>query len=179
MATQPKDIATENVIFHEVQQFRQRWIWGLLLPTFLLVIILLGYGMVQQLVLGQPWGNKPLTNTALAVTGPLIILFEVGFVYLFWSLKLVTEVRDDGLYLRFYPLSHKKIGFPEIKSCEARTYRPIMEYGGWGIRYGRSGRAYSVCGNRGVQLVLVNKKRLLIGSQRPEGLAAAIGVKIG
>ncbi len=35
----------------------------------------------------------------------------------------------------------------------ARKYRPIREYGGWGIRYGWNGRAYSTSGNEGVQLV--------------------------
>jgi hypothetical protein len=34
--------------------------------------------------------------------------------------------------------------------------------------------AYNVSGNRGVQLEFSNGKRLLIGSQRPEDLAAAI-----
>ena len=59
---------------------------------------------------------------------------------------------------------------------EARTYRPILEYGGWGIRYtmGR-GWAYNVSGNQGVQLELASGKRILIGSQRAEELARAIG----
>ena len=34
--------------------------------------------------------------------------------------------------------------------------------------------AYNVSGNRGVQPVFSNGKRLLIGSQRPDELAAAI-----
>ncbi len=149
-----------------------------MLPAFLFGIGLFGYGMVKQLVFGQPWGNRPMSDTALAVIGPLVILFEVGFLYLFRLMKLVTEVRDDGLDIHFYPLSRKKIAFNEIKSCEVRTYRPIMEYGGWGIRYGISGKAYNVSGNQGVQLVLRNNKRLLIGSQRPEELASAIEAQI-
>jgi len=86
----------------------------------------------------------------------------------------VAEVRDDGLYIRFYPLTHQKIPFEHIVHCEVRTYNPIREFGGWGIRYGKGGKAYNVSGNRGVQLDLVNGKRLLIGSGRPEELARAI-----
>jgi hypothetical protein len=37
------------------------------------------------------------------------------------------------------------------------------------------GWAYNVRGNRGVQLELANGKRILIGSQRAEELAGAIG----
>ena len=60
---------------------------------------------------------------------------------------------------------------------EARTYRPLLEYGGWGIRYAPFGKgwAYNVHGSQGVQLELTNGKRILIGSQRAEELARAIG----
>ena len=55
-----------------------------------------------------------------------------------------------------------------------RTYNPIREYGGWGIRYGLKSKAYNVHGNHGVQLELLNRKRLLIGSQRSEEFANAL-----
>jgi hypothetical protein len=69
----------------------------------------------------------------------------------------------------------------EIVHRETRTYRPILEYGGWGVRYSfvRKGWAYTVSGNRGVQLQLANGKRILVGSQRAEELARAIGVGKG
>jgi len=78
------------------------------------------------------------------------------------------------LYIRFFPLTHQEIPFKDIVSCEVRTYSPIREFGGWGIRYGRGTKAYNVSGNRGIQLELSNGKRVLIGSQRPEELAGAI-----
>jgi len=58
------------------------------------------------------------------------------------------------------------------------TYSPISDYGGWGIRYGSIGKAYNVSGNRGVQLELLNGERILIGSQKPEELAAAIDLAL-
>jgi hypothetical protein len=164
--------------FHEVQLFRKTWVLFLVLPISLFLIVLFGYGMIKQLVLGQPWGGKPLSDTALAIIGPLWILFGVGLAYLFYSSKLITEVREDGLYVRFFPLTHQRIPFGEIEDCEVRTYSPIREFGGWGIRYGRRGKAYNVSGNRGVQLQLSNGKRLLIGSQRPEELAQVIRDKM-
>ncbi len=164
--------------FYEVQQFRQTWVWILVLPISLFLIILFGYGMVKQLIFGHPWGNRPLSDTALAIMGPLWILFGIGLAYLFYSMKLITEARDDALYVRFFPLTHQRIPFEDIRDCEVRTYNPIREFGGWGIRYGRGKKAYNVSGNRGVQLELSNGKRLLIGSQRPEELARAIELKM-
>ena len=54
------------------------------------------------------------------------------------------------------------------------TYDPIGEYGGWGIKYGKMGKAYNVSGNRGVQLEFADRKSILIGSQKPEQLDSAI-----
>ena len=55
--------------------------------------------------------------------------------------------------------------------------QPILEYGGWGIRYSPFGKgwAYNVRGNQGVQLELANGQRILVGSQRADELARAIG----
>jgi hypothetical protein len=68
-------------------------------------------------------------------------------------------------------------GLALIVRWEARTYRPILEYGGWGIRYSpfAKGWAYNVSGNQGVQLELASGKRILIGPQRAEELARAVG----
>jgi len=169
-----------DVSFREVQQFRQRWIWFLLIPVSLLIIIPFAYGMFKQLIMGQQWGCRPLPDAALLIVGPLFISLGVVILYILYALKLETEVRSDGLYLRFYPLTSKTINFAEIVSCEARTYHPIREYGGWGIRCGwKGGKAYNVSGNRGVQLEFRNGKKFLIGSQRPEELAQAIKERMG
>jgi hypothetical protein len=160
--------------FYEVQRFRNTWVLALVLPISLFLIILFGYGMIKQLVLGQPWGNRPLPDVALAIIGPLGILFGMGLALFFYSAKLITEVGEGGLYVRFSPVTHQRMAFEDIKDVEVRTYSPIKEFGGWGIRYGKGGKAYNVRGNRGVQLELSMGKRLLIGSGRPEELAQAI-----
>jgi hypothetical protein len=115
-----------------------------------------------------------MSDTGLAVVGPLMILLGIGLALLFYKMRLVTEVRKDGVYVNFIPLSRQTVLFADIAGCEVRTYRPIRDYGGWGIRYGPAGKAFNVSGNRGVQLKLTNGKRLLIGSQRPEELAQAV-----
>jgi hypothetical protein len=93
-----------------------------------------------------------------------------------WSLRLVTEVRDDGLYIRFAPLhrSFRRVPWTTIESAEATTYRPLREYGGWGIRWRPGAVAYNVQGSRGVFLTRPDDRDLLVGSQRPDELATAI-----
>jgi hypothetical protein len=119
-----------------------------------------------------------MSDAALVWIGSLLVVIclvtAVGVPLVFRALRLVTEVTPDGVWVRFIPLSKRRIGFDQIASCEARTYRPILEYGGWGYRWGLSGTAYNVSGNQGVQLRLASGRRLLIGSQRAEELAEAI-----
>ncbi len=175
MMSQQIDI---KVHFHEIQQFRQWMLWILLFLIDLFFIIPFGYGMFKQLFLGQAWGSKPMSDTALTIVGSISILFVLSLTYLFYVLKLITEVRNDGLYIRFSPLFHQIIPFDDIKKCEVRQYSPIKEYGGWGIKWGRKGKVYNVSGNRGVQLKLLKGKPILIGSQRPEELAQAINMQM-
>jgi len=163
--------------YFEVQKFNQRWIWILLVGGSVSAVAYFGYAMVQQLVYGQPWGDRPMSDLALAIVGPATMLLMIGLTYFFYSMKLITEVRSDGLYIRFYPMSQRVVPYETITSCVPRTYSPIREYGGWGIRWGRSGRAYNVSGNQGVQLKFSEDKPLLIGSQRPEELANTINAK--
>lgn len=96
-------------------------------------------------------------------------------------MNLTIEVRPDGLYFRFFPLhrSFRKIASEDLAGYEVRTYSPLKDYGGWGIRYGRRGKAYNVSGNRGVQLEFSNGDKLLLGSQKPEELAEAMNLALG
>ena len=167
-----------QAVFREVQKFRQRWLWILLLSTALFFVIMFGYGMIKQLAFGHAWGDRPMSNSALAIVGMVVIIFVVALTYLFYTMKLITEVRDDELCVQFFPLSGQVISFDSIKRCEVRTYNPIKEYGGWGIRYGKRGKAYNVSGNRGVQIEFHAEKPLLIGSQKPEELERAINMRI-
>jgi hypothetical protein len=123
-----------------------------------------------------------LTVLALAGSGDFLhpagllgIAIGAGTIALFGVAELRVEVRPDALHVRFFPLTREhRFDWTQIASAEARSYRPIREYGGWGVRFGRHGKAYNVYGDRGVQLAFHDGRRLLIGSQRADELAAAI-----
>jgi hypothetical protein len=164
----------KSPIYREVQQFRQVWIWVIVSALSGLV----WYTAVMQLLLHRPLGGSPMTDIMLVI---FWFIFGIGLPALFYFSRLVTVVREDGIYIRFFPFhrtSHK-IAFTEVKHYEVRTYRPFREYGGHGIRYGSNGKAYNVSGDRGVQIELLNSERLLIGSQRADELWRAIQAKVG
>ncbi|MDA0207364.1 MAG: hypothetical protein O2795_18715 [Acidobacteria bacterium] len=66
------------------------------------------------------------------------------------------------------------IPYHQIVKVEAQSYRPIRDYGGWGVRGIAPVIAFNVSGNRGVLLSLSNGQYLMIGSQRADQLAAAL-----
>ena len=157
-----------GISFSETQRFNQRWIWLLVL-----VVVAIGWwAFVEQIVFGNDFGTNPAPDAILWV---IFVLFGLALPVFFCSLKLVTELRDDHVYLRYLPIYTRRVPYKDIKSVCARQYRPIAEYGGWGIRWSpTNGMAYNVSGNMGVQLELTNGKKLLIGSQRPDELERAI-----
>ena len=159
-----------GVIYREEQRFSS-WLRWLLFVLILLIVPLSIFSLAK--IPSEEGGIKILPFTGLTICG---LLVPIGIAVLFVSLKLETEVRSDGLYIRFFPfhLKFKRFGVEELSECYAREYRPLLEYGGWGIRCGRKGRAYNVSGNKGVQLVFKNSKQLLIGSQREKELEEAI-----
>lgn len=163
-----------GILYSESQYFRQLWLWILLLGIAALSI----WSMVQQLIFGKDFGNNPAPDAVLIV---IAIVFGFGFLVIFYKMNLTTQVRSDGIYYRFFPfhLSFHKIELGDISECEVRNYSALKDYGGWGIRYGRKGKAYNVSGNRGVQLTFLKGNKLLFGSQKPEGFSAAIKLALG
>ena len=157
--------------FREAQYFRQPWMLLLLAAIAVPVWCL----FIRQMVLGIPFGNLPLPEA-------LLILMTAGATLTalwLWKVHLLTEVRENELRVTFVLLWRpRSIAFDEIINAEAVTYNPIGDYGGWGVRTGRKGGAYNVSGNRGVQLELRGRERLLIGSQLPEELARVLNERM-
>lgn len=154
--------------FEEQQHFRQWWLWAVLLLTTGVI----WFGFIYQVVLGNAWGSRPPPDWVLWMC---LALFGIGLPWFFIALRLDTVVDEEAIRVRLRPFRWRTITHANVLECAARTYRPIREYGGWGIRYApKRGWAYNVHGNRGVHLTLMEGKPVLIGSQREEDLAAAI-----
>jgi hypothetical protein len=169
-------VAFDTVSFQEIQRFRQPSLWGLLGTLAFVVIGVMACGLLVQLILGRPWGKNPVPDGVLVLIAGFAILTVAGVVWLMYAAHFITEVRSSGLYVKFYPFhrSFQQIDLNNVINIEVVTYRPLRDYGGYGIRYGIGGKAYNVYGNRGVKLTYREGKTLMIGSQRPEEFAGAL-----
>jgi len=156
-----------------VQRFRQWWVVVLALGLAALAWWL----FVRQVVLGQEFGDNPAPDWAMWLLWAVI---GVALPLTFMFARLVLDVTDQEVVVRFVPLTRRVIRLDEIESLEVRTYNALAEYGGWGIKgWTGSKMAYNVSGNRGVDLTLRDGRRIMLGSQRADELATAIEARLG
>jgi hypothetical protein len=115
----------------------------------------------------------------------LSILFFIPFLFG----KMAVTVLNGELRVRFgyLRLISFVFSFSDILTAEEVTFRPIRDFGGWGIRYGRFRDEPVNCltmrGNKGVLLVLRAKTRIcffttdkiIIGARYPDKLLRALG----
>lgn len=159
----PKD----KSVFTEDQRFSQWWLWLLLILVDGVVV----FAMIQQLVFDKPFDTAPMSNKAL-------ITIFIGMVLLsamLLSFRLKTRIDREGIHVKFFPFygTEQHFSWDKIKAAYVRKYNPILEYGGWGWRYGLfgKGKAYNLSGKVGLQVEFKSGKRLLIGTRKGEELA--------
>lgn len=151
---------SERVRFQETQHMRQPWLWAIII-------------LVTGLTLGIAIWNAVNEDESLSGT---LVLFAVGLAIPAFILfiRLQVTVTERAVLVSYRPFTRRQISFDEIAGATPRTYRPVREYGGWGLRGTRKNRAYTVDGDQGVYLELRDGRTVLIGSRRPRELAAAI-----
>ncbi len=157
-------------LFKETQKFHQWWIWLVVLGINGLFVV----AWYKQIIQGEPFGDKPMTNTELLIS----ICLSGAVTIFFLGLRLQSGIKEDGIYVRFFPFHLKYVVYPwsDIELCYIRKYNAVLEYGGWGLRYGwlKKGMAFNVSGNMGLQLVHKNGRKRLIGTQKPSEMQSVL-----
>jgi hypothetical protein len=165
-------------LYKETQTFRQPWMWFIIFIATAATVIFFAIGINRQIIHGQPYGDNPMSDTGLIVMGFFSLLIMAAVIFLVLKAKLIIEITEHAIIFRFPPFINKSrvINRNEIDRFEVRKYKPIREYGGWGIRLGmrKSGIAYNVHGSTGLQLYLVNGRKILLGTQRKDAIHSAM-----
>lgn len=144
--------------FSEKQRFTQWWLWLLLSAVMIYTI----YNFIED--------RQYFSTPELAIS----ILIPILVIILFLVIRLETKIDEQGIYVRFFPfqITFRYYPWRNIKKAYVRKYSPLGEYGGWGIRQGLfgKGKAYNVKGNQGLQIILNDEKKILIGTQKQNEL---------
>jgi hypothetical protein len=99
---------------------------------------------------------------------------------IFTSIRMITQFRKDGIYIRYPPFQPRFVYFAwsEIKQIQIRKYNALAEYNGWGIKTGLSGKSYTTGGDTGIQLELNNGTLVLIGTNQPNDVEKVLASRL-
>jgi hypothetical protein len=144
--------------FEEKQRLRQWWIFIGLVPVA--VILLVEFNRTEWNWMDMGFGVVPILLT-------LVLLF---------SIQLKTYITQEGVALTLFPFILRKRMFrwEDIDKAYVRTYQPLKEYGGWGLKGTSKNRAYNMSGKEGLQLELKDGRRVLIGTRKPADIEVAL-----
>jgi hypothetical protein len=141
------------------------------------------------------WGTIALSMAILAAAGGTPPSERVLGAAAVGGVALAVHWLVSGLSVRLYRdsmsvgigssgLIAKRVRYEDIERTESVRYRPLRDFGGWGIRCAKDGRrAWTARGDRAVVLHLRDGMRLYVGSDRPrrleERIQAVAGTRIG
>ena len=153
-----------SIVFKEKQKFSQWWLWLILIGIGILPIL----GIYKQLIIGEKFGDKPMSDLGLII----FAVFVFSLIAMFCFMQLKTEIDQNGISMHFFPLVKKRVNWKEIKNAEIVNYGFV---GGWGIRlWTKYGTVYNMKGDKGLAIALTDGKKFLIGTQKPEELTAIL-----
>ena len=126
--------------------------------------------------------KKIKINSSTALFSTLFMTKNRSIFFKEKQFTLTTIINEEGIYVQLFPfLKYKFFPWSMISNAYIRKYKPIKEYGGWGIRTRmfklklfnikafrilNNDIAYSMSGKIGLQLELTNGKRVLIGTRK-------------
>lgn len=147
-------------VFVEEQRFK-RWI-------LLVVMVVPIVGGIVPLILAE--NNIPEFNSE-GFWGLTITFITISLVFLLiLSIRLKTKINEQGIYYQYFPIhfSQKFIPWQDLKEYYVIKYNSLTQFGGYGFRrsfFRNKGTAMNVGGKYGIQLILKNGKKILIGTQ--------------
>jgi len=107
-----------------------------------------------------------------------LLLINAALIVFFILLRLETKLDEHGVYYRLFPfhLRMRFIAWTDVAQVKVRSYDPLGEYWGWGIKGTRKNRAINISGDVGLQLELKNGRKVLIGTLQKKMLEEVVEV---
>ena len=151
---------------------------AMMVATNLIVVVTLGWGLYKQLIIGEPWGDQPLSDMGLIVLFLSTMLVIAAVNIMIFGARLETQIKDNSVYYKFFPFiwNWKYIHRDNIDHYEIKQFKALSEFGGYGYRkrFFKKQTGIIVKGNQGLLLTLHDGRKLMIGTQQPNALGEAM-----
>ncbi|OGU34186.1 MAG: hypothetical protein A2068_15215 [Ignavibacteria bacterium GWB2_35_6b] len=91
----------DEILFYEEQKFDQLWFKIAVNGSLIPVIAIFLFAVVQQVILKEPFGNNPMSDSALTIVSIIAIFVSLGIIILFQVVKLIVTVTQEGIQIKF------------------------------------------------------------------------------
>jgi hypothetical protein len=165
-----------KIFYEEEQRLKDnQWLYVCMLTLTMAALLPLIRGMHLQIVQGEPWGNKPMSNEGIIALTVFIFLICGLVTWIMISTKLHVIIDADGVHYRFFPHEPRwcMVSKEEIMDFEVEKKNLFTLFGHhrkWFVKT----KTMNVNGNFHLALFLKNGKKLQLGSRNPEGLRWAM-----
>jgi len=162
-----------KTLFEEKQRYTQWWLWLIIGANAVIVIAIFSHALYKQLILGEPWGDKPMSDDGLISISLFVISAMVIMLLVFFNSVLEVVVDKASVSYRYVPLLRKwkRIEREDIQRYEVKKY--FLR--GYGVKRDFHGnKTINVKGHIGIELTLGNGNKLLLGTQKPEEFLLAL-----
>lgn len=136
------------------------------------VAVYIWYSTYQQIILGIPFGGNPAPDSVLII---IWLVVGIGFPVALFSMKLIIKMDSEEFSYQLFPLHLRMHSYrlDDIEKMESVFIRPILDFGGWGIRWGRKGKGYIISGRKAVKVYLKAGRPIYFSSDEPEEIIKA------
>ena len=155
-----------HVTTEEQTRYRERTSWALWVDIIYCSAIL---SCCYPVLVG--WGTNILVRLVIAAA---ILAAGWGLRGVLGGLTVLVQESRIVIHLGSVALVRKVVPFDSIVSLGSVRYRPLVEFGGWGVRGARKKQAWTARGDRAVVIGLPEGRRLYVGSDHPKRLEEAI-----
>lgn len=168
--------AGHEIWFREDRALRSPYVWTFLVILSSMLLGTVAWMVVRQVGQGQAFAEGGLSDAVLLSVAAFVFVGWFAFLALCGLATLQIEVTARGLFVRFWPLQRKVRQIPLAGAITIRAvrFRPVLDYGGYGIRRTRHGAAYALGTGEGVRIDYDNGYHLVVESGHALALEAAV-----
>ena len=154
-----KNLRETEILFQEIQQFTKAAVHDFIKVLMGIVFIALIISLVVQKARMTDY------NRLLVTLLPLLLVINIIL-----GSKLITQIRTDGIYVRFPPWQPRFsiYSWTDVAEIVVRDYGAMKEFMGWGIRYAPGKMGYIVAGNSCIEIVFKNGNKVIVTTQRKD-----------
>jgi hypothetical protein len=124
------------------------------------------------------WDTDLEFPVRVLIVGAVAAAF-VGIKFVVGGLTVLVQETQLFVHLGSLRVIKTVIPFSDIVELESVHYRPIMEFGGWGVRGWGKKKAWTARGDQAVVLTLLDDRRIYVGSDHPRRLEERIRAVAG